>query len=784
MTNHWIDLRNSDCIFIIGSNAAENHPISFKWIMEAKKRGATLISVDPRFTRTSSKADIYAPLRSGTDIAFIGGMINYCLRNKLYNKEYVAEFTNAAHIIHEGFSFSDGYFSGFDKKKQKYDKTTWKYQLDDKGVPKEDKTLKDPYCVFQLMKKHYARYDAATVSKVTGCPADLFLKVAKMYCSTGKREKSGTIMYAMGATQSTHGTQNVRSYAMLQLLLGNMGVAGGGINALRGESNVQGSTDHCLLFHILPGYLKVPKTTDTNLETYLKRCTPVSKDAKSVNYWKNYPKFAISLLKAFWGKAATKNNDFAFDYLPKAGDNYSHIRLFEAMEKGTVKGFIIMGQNPAVGGPNANLERLAMKNLDWMVTADLWDTETSSFWKGPGMDPKKIKTEVFRLPAVASFEKEGSITNSGRWAQWRYKGANPPGDAKEDLWILSNIMLKLQDLYKKRGGKYPDPVTKLHWPYGEHPDPKDVAKEINGYDLTSGKLLANFTKLKNDGTTMSGNWLYSGSYNEDGNMMARRGLEDPTGIGLYPNWSWCWPVNRRIIYNRASCDTKGNPWSPKKPVIQWNGEKWVGDVPDYGKTVHPEKNIGAFIMKPEGHARLFGMGLADGPFPEHYEPIEAPVTNALSSVQNNPVAVAMICESDCNKIGGCKEFPIVATTYRVSELWQAGQMTRNLTWLVELMPNMFCEMSKSLAKKKGIKNGDKIKVWNLRGEIESYALVTDRFQPFKLNGKVVDQIGLTWHFGYIGVGKGDSANCLTMHAGDANTLIPEFKAFLVNLRKA
>jgi len=784
MTNHWIDIGNSDCIMIIGSNAAENHPISFKWVMKAKEKGAKLISVDPRFTRTSSKADIYAPLRSGTDVAFVGGMINYCLRNKLYNKEYVAEFTNAAHLIDSDFGFNDGYFTGFDSKKQVYDKATWKYQLDENGIPKEDKSLSDPKCVFQLMKNHYARYDAEMVSKVTGCSKELFLKVAETYCDTGKREKSGTIMYAMGTTQHTNGTQNIRSYAILQLLLGNIGVAGGGINALRGESNVQGSTDHCILFHILPGYLKTPKAEDKDLATYLENYTPVSKDPKSVNYWKNYSKFTVSLLKAFWGDAATKKNDFAYDYLPKNSGNYSHIRMFEAMAADKIKGLILMGQNPAVGGPNARAERKAMENLDWMVAVDLWETETASFWKGPEADAKKIKTEVFLLPAAASFEKHGSITNSGRWAQWRYKAVNPPGEAKEDLWILNAIFTRVQELYKKRGGKYPEPITKLSWNYGEEPEAEVVAKEINGYDITTGKLVANFTKLKDDGTTLSGNWLYSGSFTEDGNMMARREHDDPTGIGLFPKWSWCWPVNRRIIYNRASCDSKGNPWSPNKYVIKWNGEEWVGDVPDYGKTSSPEKNVGAFIMKPEGHARIFGMGLADGPFPEHYEPIEAPVKNLLSSVQNDPVAVAMVCVSDCNKIGTCDEFPIVATTYRVTELWQAGQMTRNLSWLVELMPNMFCEMSKSLAKQKNIKNGDKVKVWNTRGEIEAYALVTDRFQPFKLKDKVVEEVGLTWHFGYIGVGKGASANCLTPYAGDANTLIPEFKAFLCDVKKA
>lgn len=767
---------------IIGSNAAENHPISFKWVTEAMENGAKLISVDPRFTRTSSKADIYAPLRSGTDIAFIGGMINYCLVNGLYNEEYVAEFTNASHLINSGFGFSDGYFSGFDQKNSKYSKSTWQYQFDENGIPKEDKTLKDPNCVFQLMKKHYSRYDADTVSKVTGCPNAMFLKVAKKYCETGQRGKAGTIMYAMGTTQHTYGTQNVRSYAVLQLLLGNMGLAGGGINALRGESNVQGSTDHCLLFHIIPGYLKTPKAGDKDLQTYLKHYTPVSKDPKSVNYWKHYPKFAVSLLKAFWGDAATEENDFAYNYLPKISGNYSHIALFEALYKGVIKGMILLGQNPAVGGPNARMERKAMENLDWMVAADLWETETASFWKGPEVDPKKIKTEVFLLPAAASFEKEGSITNSGRWAQWRYQAVNPPGQAKDDLWILNAIFTRVQNLYKKEGGKFPEPITKLAWNYGEHPSSHTVAKEINGYNLTTGKLLVNFTKLKDDGTTMCGNWLYSGSYTEDGNMMARRELDDPTGIGLYPKWTWCWPVNRRIIYNRASCDTKGNPWNPDKYVIKWNGEKWVGDVPDYGKTVPPEKNVGAFIMKPEGHARIFGMGLADGPFPEHYEPVESPVENMISSVQIDPIV--KVWDSEMDKIGTSDTFPIIATTYRVTEHWQTGAMTRSLPWLVELMPNMFCEMSKSLAKKKSIKNGDNVKIKSARGEIEAYALVTDRFQPFKLNGKVVEEIGLAWHYGFIGLSKGDSANCLTPHVGDANTMIPEYKAFLCDVKKA
>jgi formate dehydrogenase major subunit len=767
---------------IIGSNAAENHPISFKWVTKAMENGATLISVDPRFTRTSSKADVYAPIRSGTDIAFIGGILNYCLTNKLYNEEYVVNYTNAAHLVNPQYGFKDGLFVGYDAKKRSYDKSTWQYQMDDKGIPKRDPTLKDPNCALNLMKAHYSRYTPDMVAKVTGCPKEKFLEVAKAYCATGARDKVGTIMYAMGTTQHTHGTQNVRSYAVLQLLLGNIGLAGGGINALRGESNVQGSTDHCLLFHIIPGYLKTPRADNVNLKAYLDKWTPKSSDPKSVNYWKNLPKFTVSLLKAFYGDAATKNNDFAYSYLPKIEGNYSHIALFEKMYEGGIKGLFILGQNPAVGGPNSRMEKKAMENLDWLVAADLWETETANFWQGPEADPKKIKTEVFLLPAAGSVEKEGSITNSGRWGQWRYKAANPPGEAMDDLYILNGVFTRLRALYKKEGGKFADPILNCAWNYGEHPDPHAVAKEINGYDHSTGKLLVNFTKLQDDGSTSSGNWLYSGSYTEDGNMMARRGKDDPTGIGLYPNWTWCWPVNRRIIYNRASCDTKGKPWSPRRAVIKWNGSAWEGDVPDYGKTVSPEKGVGAFIMKPEGFARLFGMGLADGPFPEHYEPLESPVNNMFSKQEKNPVIVVWGCAMDC--VGEAKDYPIVATTYRVSEHWQAGAMTRSVPWLVELMPDMFVEMSKSLAKAKGLKSGDIIKVVTARGEIQAYALVTDRFKAFRLNGKMVEQIGMPWHYGYSGICCGSTANDLTPNVGDANTMIPEFKAFLCDIKKA
>ena len=797
MTNHWSDVGNSDCIMMIGSNPAENHPASFGWVTEAKDKGAKLISVDPRFTRSSSKADIYAKMRSGTDIAFIGGIIKYVLDDmerypENYNMVYVTEYTNASFLINPAFKGAadlDGLFSGYDSSKRSYDKSSWQYQVDENGIPKMDKTLKDPNCVFQILKKHFARYDADMSCKITGTPKDTYLEICQTYAATGKPGKAGTIMYAMGTTQHTNGTQNIRSYAMLQLLLGNIGVAGGGINALRGESNVQGSTDMCLLAHILPGYLKQPTNVDTTLQKLLERVTPKSNDPKSANWWQHYPKYMVSLLKAWYGNAATKGNEFGYQYLPKTTKpytDYSHIGLFEAMDDGIIKGLMCWGQNPAVGGPNANLERRALENLDWLVAVDLWETETAAFWKRPGVDPKAIKTEVFMLPAAASFEKEGSVTNSGRWMQWRYKTVNPPGDAEDDLLILNRLVLKLKELYTSQGGPNAEAITKLTWDYGDTPDPHKVAKEINGYDLTTGMLLPSFGKLKDDGTTSSGNWLYCASYTEDGNMAARR---DPTpgpfNIGLSPNWGWCWPVNRRIIYNRASVDLNGVPWDKEHPVIWWQNGKWMGDVPDGGwppMAVDPEKTRYAFIMKPEGHARLFGMGRADGPLPEHYEPWESPVKNLMSGTQNDPALLKG--DSADSQRGDPTKYPIVATTYRVSEHWQAGQMTRNLPWIVELMPEMFVELSEELAAEKGIINGGKVIVESARGQVEAVAMVTKRFRPFQINGTVVHEIGLPWHWGYTGLSKGDSANLLTPHVGDANTMIPEYKAFLCNVKKA
>ena len=790
MTNHWIDIQHADVIMCIGCNPAENHPISFRWIEKAKDSGASLISVDPRYTRTSSKSDTYAQLRPGTDIAFIGGLINYTLQNDLIHREYVVNYSNASFLVDENYTFSDGLFSGYDPDKNSYDKSSWTYQLDKDGIPRRDNSLAHPRCVYQLLKQHYVRYTPGNVCEITGTTIQAFMTVARSFCSTGRADKAATIMYAMGTTQHTVGTQNVRSYAILQLLLGNIGIAGGGINALRGECNVQGSTDYAILYHILPGYLNVPTYDNRNLAAYNERWTPTTNDPQSANWWSNTPKYMTSLLKAFWGDAATPENDFRYDYLPKRSGNYSFLKLMERLQGGGFEGLVCMGTNPIVGGPDVRSIAVGLGNLNWLVAVDLWETETSVFWKRPGVDPQSIDTEVFLLPAASSVEKEGSISNSGRWAQWRYKAVDPPGDAESDAFIVDQWVKKLKQLYAN-DGVFPDPIIDLAWNYGDghEPDIDLVARECNGRFTRDveidgkvykkGQQVPSFALLQDDGSTASGNWLYCNSYTEAGNMMQRRGKKDPTGMGLYPEWTWCWPLNRRIVYNRASVDLNGKPWNPKKPVISWNPatRKWEGDVPDGGWPPMSEDGTRyPFIMNAEGHARLFAAGLADGPMPEHYEPMESPMANLMSSRQSNP---ALDRPGKVDKSGSY----YIATTCRVSEHWQAGAMTRNLPWLVELVPDMFAEISEELAENKGIANGDFITITSKRGSIQARALVTSRIKPLRVGGKMVEQIAIPWHFGFNGLATGDSANVLTDAVGDANTHIPEYKAFMCDIKK-
>jgi formate dehydrogenase-N alpha subunit len=788
MTNHWNDLQWTDAALIMGANPAENHPISFRWLTKAKDKGGKIISVDPRYTRTSAVSDIYAPLRSGTDIAFMGGMIKHALDNNLIHRDYVVNYTNASFLVGDGYDFEDGLFTGYDEAKRTYDKTKWAIAVGPDGQPVKDPTLEHPRSVFQLMKKHYSRYDVDTVSSVTGTPKEDLLKVYEAFCATGKVGKSGTILYAMGTTQHTVGSQNVRAFAIIQMLLGNIGLPGGGINAMRGESNVQGSTDFGLLWDNLTGYLAIPKQSvpeHATLEGYLKKETPPS------GYWSNRPKFVVSLLKSWYGQNATAANEFGYQYLPKPGaKNYSHIFLFKAMFNKELEGTFLWGTNPVVGGPNAGREKEALGNLKWLVAVDLWETETAAFWKKEaGSDPSKINTEVFFLPACSSYEKEGSISNSSRWMQYRWRAIEPKGESRPDLDIVHDLALRLKKMYAGNTSADAAPFLALDWNYGNghEPDIDLVAKEINGYDLTTGKLLPGFGALKDDGTTSSGNWIYSGFYPEEGKNRSKNRDNKDTGGGNFLNWSFAWPANRRILYNRASADASGVPYSKEKAVIWWDAlqNKWVGnDVPDFKADTAPTApgGTGAIMMNKDGVGLLYAPTLNEGPFPEHYEPFESPVPNAFSSVELNPAVV--IHEGEFNKRGFKADYPIIATTYRVSEHWQSGTMTRNQEWLSELSAHMYVEISEELAKEKGIKNKDKIKVTSARGDITAYAMVTKRYKPFKVRGKVVHQVGMPWHFGFKGYATGDTANRLTPHIGDANTQIPEYKAFLCDIRRA
>ena len=829
MTNHWVDLKNSDVILIMGSNPASNHPVSWKWIQEAvDKRGAKVICVDPRFTQSAAKAHLYTSLRSGTDIAFLGGMIKYILENKLYFEEYIKHYTNVSFLVNPDFKMpgqNKGVFSGLTN--GKYEKDTWSYQTDAAGVIKKDKSLKDPNCVFQLLKKHYSRYTPELVSRITGTPQDKLIEVYKLYGSTGKPDKAGVELYAMGWTQHTTGVQNIRTMAIIQLLLGNMGIAGGGVAAMRGESNVQGSTDHALLFHIWPGYLGAPTASLPSLKDYNEKRTPKTKEKDSLNWWKNFPKYSASLLRSMYGMNMSVED--AYKAMPKLDDgaNYSWLMIFDQMYKEKFTGFFAWGMNPACSGAHSNKTRQALTKLDWMVNVNLFDNETGSFWRGPGMDPTKIKTEVFMLPCAASLEKEGSIANSGRMMQWRYKAVNPVGDSLPDGDIMSEVFFKVKELYEKKGGPHKEAITQLTWPYGKmvgkhfHYDPRKVAAEINGFFLADKKVenptkkgefkefkkgdpVPTFAWLQDDGSTSSGCWIYCGSVGEKGNLSMRRGTADPTGLGLFSEWAWTWPVNRRIIYNGASVDLQGNPWDPSRAVIKWNGEKWTGDVPDGAGD--PGKGRPPFIMKPDGVASIFGPGLADGPFSEHYEPLECPIEkNLMSPQKNNPVIKRFDkpgVGSDMDvysNVNSCDpRFPFVCSTYRVSEHWQTGVLTRWCPWLAEMQPGMFVEIGMELAKEKGIQNGDRCIVSSARGEVDCSAIVTPRFKPFNIDGNTIHQIGIPWHFGWITTKdrkynpgdkkaevftQGDAANLLVPTIGDPNTMIPESKAFMANVVK-
>jgi formate dehydrogenase major subunit len=836
MTNGWVDIKNTDVMLIMGGNPAENHPCGFKWALEAKRnRNAQIISVDPRFTRTSAVADLFCQIRAGSDIAFLGGVINYAIGNNRIAKAYLVNYTNAAFIIQKDFKLpadTDGVFSGFDAGKRNYDRSTWNYAATGGAPPsvgapgvlppmpervEYDLTLQNPNCVFQLLKKHYSRYTPEMVERITGIPKDQFLKAAELFTSIrkdGDMKNAGTIIYAVGWTQHSFGTQIIRTAAMLQLLLGNIGRAGGGVNALRGHSNIQGATDMAGLFDTLPGYLKVPVPADTSFDAWMKRITPTaSKPAAwdSFNYYSNTPKFMVSLLKSLYGDAANKQNGWAFDYLPKVDRDYSWTYLWDDMYKGNLKGMLAFGMNGVAIGPDSNKNIDALKKAEWLVVGEIYPDETSEFWKSPRViaqgDMKQIQTTVYRLPCAGFAEKDGSFTNSARWLLWKNAAVPLPGDCRLDHGIIAQIFLKIRDLYKKDGGKFPDPILNLTWNYSDRLNPPlaEVLKELNGKALSdledpvtkqqikAGQQLPGFAWLKDDGTTACGNWIYSGSFTEAGNQTARRDPSDPSGMGVHPGWGWSWPANRRVLYNRASCDVDGKPWDPSRRQVWWNEgtQKWVGnDVPDFKTDSKPKDHMGPFIMNPEGVGRIFAplAAFADGPFPEHYEPIESPIENPLHAEQSKNPVVTRFEDSD-DKFGTPQDgFNVVCTTFRLTEHYH--YWTKNNPMNVQLVPEPFIEMAAEMADEMGIRGGEKVKVSSARGEYIAKALVTRRIKSMMIDGKKTYQIGIPFHWGYRGIAEDEGktqrnlVNALTHTATDPNAHTPEFKGFLVKVERA
>ena len=784
MTNHWKDIKNADVVLVMGANPAENHPCGFKWALEARDtRGAKLITIDPRFTRTSAVADKHLQIRPGSDIALLGGLLRHVLENDLHHDDYVRAHTNASFIVSDRFGFEDGLFSGFDEATSQYDRSAWEYERDADGYVRRDPTLQHPRSVFQLLKQHYSRYTPETVARITGCSETAYLEIADIICSTGSADRVGTIMYAVGWTMHTVGSQIIRTAAILQLLLGNIGRPGGGINALRGHANVQGATDHAIVADILPGYLRVPQPAQTSLAEHLRDSTPRPLVRDTVNYWGNYPKFLVSQLKAWFGDHAQPDNDFGYHYLAKPEGDATWLSMWDQAFQGRLEGFITLGFNPLLAGPDVSRLIQAMSKLKWKVVIDPFMLDTAEFWKAPGVDPANIDTEVLYLPTTHWIERDGSFTNSGRWAQWKQKAIDPPLGVRSDTWILSELFWRVKELYASEGGAYHEPIEHLTWSYLNPREPtlEELAQEINGFDLASGRRLSSFGELNDEGTTASGNWLYCGSFTEDGNQMARRETGDATGLGMHHGWAWSWPLNRRVLYNRASADRDGAPWDPARAGIAWNGREWIGDVPDYGRTTRPDA-VGAFIMTEEGVARLFSPLLKDGPIPEHYEPAESPTVNVLhENVPVNPVVQWYDGIKD-TLADDVEQYPHACTVYRVVE--REHFVTSNVPYLVEAMPDFFVEVPEGLAAEKRIENGGRVRVWSKRGEVEGTAIVTKRIKPLLVNGKTVWTIGIPVHWGFVGLTTGSMANQLTPFIGDANTGCPEFKAFLVNVERA
>ena len=811
---------------------AECHPVGFQWTIEAKERGAKIIHVDPRFTRTSALADLHVPLRAGTDIAFLGGIVNYIIQNERYFKEYVNAYTNAATIIDEEYRDTedlDGVFSGWSEDECKYDSKTWQYEgmetfpatgkeegamvgeqahgahgggLEKGEPPNVDHTLQHPRCVFQILKKHYQRYTPEVVERICGIPRETFLEVAETLCENSGRERTSAFVYAVGWTQHTVGVQYIRTASIIQLLLGNIGRPGGGILALRGHASIQGSTDIPTLYNILPGYLPMPHAhAHESLDEF------IEKNSAPTGYWGHAREYMISLLKAYWGEAAMEENDYCFDYIPRLTGDHSIYPTMLGMFEGKCKGMFLYGENPAVGSANSRLHRLAMANLEWLVVRDLQEIESASFWKeGPEiesgeLETENIGTEVFFLPAAAHTEKDGTFTNTQRLLQWHHKAIDPPDDCRSDLWFTFHLGRRIREKLRSSRRKRDRPIKDLTWdypmdpPHGE-PSPEVILREISGFD-SKGNQVSGYTELKGDGSTACGCWIYSGCYADGVNQTARRkpGYEQSW---VAPEWGWAWPANRRILYNRASADPDGKPWSERKRYVWWDEEKegWVGeDVPDFkddkGPDYEPEEDAEAemalrgdepFIMQADGRGWLFApTGVVDGPMPTHYEPHESPFPNALYPEQRaNPVR--QVFERPGNESNpssgqpGEEVFPYVITTYRLTEHHTGGGMSRALPYLAELQPEFFCEVSPELAAERNLGHGDWATIVTMRTAIEARVMVTERIKPLRFDDRVVHQIGLPYHWGYRGESKGDSANDVMPIVLDPNVHIQESKA--------
>jgi formate dehydrogenase major subunit len=828
------DLSNADAILIMGSSMAENHPVGFQWVIEARERGAKVIHVDPRFTRTSAMADIWVPLRAGSDILFLGAMINYVLENHREFREYVVPYTNASTILREDFRDTedlDGLFSGWDADKKKYDPETWLYQgtpsknggdqpghaeaggghgkdrggeAEDAAKFESDPTLQHPRCVFQVLKGHFARYTPDVVERYCGIPKEVFLKTADAFTSASGPDKTAAICYAVGWTQHSKGVQIIRSAAILQLLLGNIGRPGGGILALRGHASIQGSTDIPTLYDILPGYLPMPffEQDANRFSDYLKR------HSSRTGLWAKFDHYIISLLKAYYGEAATKENDYGFDWLPRVTGDHSEFGYWLDMADGKVDGLFVMGQNPAVGASNGRLERTALSKLKWLVVRDMVETETASFWydspetRRGELSSDTIGTEVFLFPAAGTAEKAGTFTNTQRLLQFREKAVDPPRDARSEAWFIYHLGRRLKQKAKNDSRPRNAGLNALTWNYqteGHYaePDAEEVLREINGYTVGDRKQLATMQDLKNDGSTACGAWIYCGVYPEAGrNRANERKPQDLLGHG----WGFAWPNDCRIIYNRASARPDGKPWSERKKLVWWDEERkeWTGlDNADYDKHMHPDTpddlkhghGVAAlggakpFTLHPDGVGWLYvASGLKDGPLPAHYEALESLLENPLYSEQTNPAAQKK--ERSDNRYAqspGDARYPFILTTYRLTEHHTAGGMTRTLPHLAELQPELFTEVSPELAAQVGLQHGDWATVTTPRAAIQARVLVTHRMRPLWIDGRRIHQVGLPYHWGYRGLVQGDVVNDLLVISQEPNVRIMETKALVCNI---